>query len=219
MTTPSIARLGHVGLHVQDLEKGKAFFRDIVGLTVTDEDPELGMVFMSARPEEEHHEFLLCRGRNVGTDAKVVQQISFRCNSLGDVIGFYRRFKEHGIRIDRTVSHGNALSVYFYDPAPLYDKLAQLPVDVLGLDFTYNPKLVHIVAAAGAPVALQLGIVDGRNTKLEDPAAVARQIERMAPKLGQRTYLAPSCGLEYLPRDRAYAKLELLEKIRQAVAA
>jgi len=116
MTTPSIARLGHVGLHVQDLEKGKAFFRDIVGLTVTDEDPELGMVFMSARPEEEHHEFLLCRGRNVGTDAKVVQQISFRCNSLGDVIGFYRRFKEHGIRIDRTVSHGNALSVYFYDP-------------------------------------------------------------------------------------------------------
>jgi 5-methyltetrahydropteroyltriglutamate--homocysteine methyltransferase len=111
------------------------------------------------------------------------------------------------------------LCVYFYDPAPLYDKLAQLPVDVLGLDFTYNPRLVDTVAAAGAPVALQLGLVDGRNTKLEDPAGVARQIERMAPKLGQRAYLAPSCGLEYLPRDRAYAKLELLEKTRQAVAA
>ena len=29
----------------------------------------------------------------------------------------------------------------------------------------------------------------------------------------------PSCGLEYLPRDRAFAKLELLAKIRAAVAA
>ena len=71
----------------------------------------------------------------------------------------------------------------------------------------------------GDGVVTGFGLVDGRNTKLEDPAGVARQIERMAPKLGQRAYLAPSCGLEYLPRDRAYAKLELLEKIRQAVAA
>jgi catechol-2,3-dioxygenase len=40
MAEPSIARLGHVGLHVQDLEKAKPFYRDILGLTVTDEDPE-----------------------------------------------------------------------------------------------------------------------------------------------------------------------------------
>jgi catechol-2,3-dioxygenase len=116
MATPSVAKLGHVGLHVQDIEKEKAFFRDIVGLTVTDEDPEIGMVFMSARPEEEHHEFLLCGGRNVDSNAKVVQQVSFRCNSLDDVYGYYRRFKEKGIHFDRTVTHGNAVSVYFYDP-------------------------------------------------------------------------------------------------------
>jgi catechol-2,3-dioxygenase len=47
MATPSIAKLGHVGLHVQDIEKEKAFYRDVLGLTVSDEDPELGMVFMS----------------------------------------------------------------------------------------------------------------------------------------------------------------------------
>ena len=116
MTTPSIAKLGHVGLHVHDLEKEKAFYRDIVGLTVTDEDPGMGMVFMSARPEEEHHELLLCGGRNVDSDAKVVQQLSFRCNSLDDVIGYHKRFKEHGVKVDRMVTHGNAISVYFYDP-------------------------------------------------------------------------------------------------------
>ncbi|MGH7932497.1 MAG: VOC family protein [Candidatus Binataceae bacterium] len=116
MPTPSIARLGHVGLHVHDLEKQKAFYRDIIGLTVTDEDPELGMVFMSARPQVEHHELLLCRGRNVGPEASVVQQVSFRCNSLDDVIGYYRRFKEHGVKLDRVISHGNAIGVYIYDP-------------------------------------------------------------------------------------------------------
>jgi len=116
MAEPSIARLGHVGIHVHDLEKEKAFFRDVVGLQVTDEDPGLGMVFMSARPEVEHHEFLLCGGRNVDESARVVQQVSFRCNSLDDVYGYYHRFREKGVKFDRMVSHGNAVSIYFYDP-------------------------------------------------------------------------------------------------------
>lgn len=111
-----------------------------------------------------------------------------------------------------------ALYVYFHDCAPVYEKLASLPVDVLGIDFTYNPKLVDVVAAAGSPVPLGLGLVDGRNTKLEEPSTVARQIARLMPKIaGGRAYLGTSCGLEYLPRDRAYAKLELLDRIRTAV--
>jgi 5-methyltetrahydropteroyltriglutamate--homocysteine methyltransferase len=111
-----------------------------------------------------------------------------------------------------------ALYVYFHDATPLYEKLAGLPVDVLGLDFTYNQKLVDKVAAAGSPVPLALGLVDGRNTKLEQPAAVARQIERLLRKIaGGRAYLGPSSGLEYLPRERAFQKLEVLGKIRAAV--
>ena len=116
MSTPSIARLGHIGIHVLDLEKQKAFYRDILGLTVSDEDPELGMVFMSSRPDDEHHELLLCRGRNVDDQARVVQQVSFRCNTLEDVVGFYRRFKEHGVKLDMIISHGNAIGVYGFDP-------------------------------------------------------------------------------------------------------
>jgi catechol-2,3-dioxygenase len=116
MATASIARLGHVGIFVQDLEKQKAFYRDLLGLKVSDEDPEMGVVFMSSRPDEEHHELLLCRGRNVGTEARVVQQVSFRCNSLEDVVGFYQRFKENGVKLDRIISHGNAVGVYGFDP-------------------------------------------------------------------------------------------------------
>jgi catechol 2,3-dioxygenase-like lactoylglutathione lyase family enzyme len=113
---PTIERLGHVGLHVNDLDRAVRFYHDVLGLTVTDEDPGAGMVFLSARPEEEHHELLLCKGRTAPRDAMLVQQISFRCPSLQDVQDYYRRLREYGAKIDMTVTHGNAIALYFYDP-------------------------------------------------------------------------------------------------------
>ena len=113
---PSIERLGHVGIHVSDLDRSVHFYRDVLGLTVTDQDLNAGMVFMSARPEVEHHELLLCRGRTAPRDTMLVQQISFRCGSLEDVQGYYRRLRENQVPIDMTVSHGNAVAAYFYDP-------------------------------------------------------------------------------------------------------
>ena len=117
MSVPTIARLGHVGIHCTDLEKQKEFYRDVLGLQITDENERIGMVFMSARPEEEHHEFLLVGGRNVDDrDAMLLQQVSFRCDSLEDVIGFYNRLKARDTQFDMVVSHGNAVGVYFRDP-------------------------------------------------------------------------------------------------------
>jgi 5-methyltetrahydropteroyltriglutamate--homocysteine methyltransferase len=110
-----------------------------------------------------------------------------------------------------------ALHVYFHDCAPLFERLAALPVDILGLDFTYNPGLVELIVSAGSPLPLSLGLVDGRNTKLENPATLARAVERMLPKISGGAFLAPSSGLEYLPRDRAKAKLDLLQQVRAAL--
>jgi 5-methyltetrahydropteroyltriglutamate--homocysteine methyltransferase len=108
-----------------------------------------------------------------------------------------------------------ALVLYFGDPAPIYDHLQTLPVDLLGLDFTYNPGLVDRVASNGTARTLVLGLVDGRNTRLEDPVALARQLEKLARGADlNRAYLSPSCGLEYLPRDRARQKLRHLTAIR-----
>jgi 5-methyltetrahydropteroyltriglutamate--homocysteine methyltransferase len=108
-----------------------------------------------------------------------------------------------------------ALVFYFGDPAPIYDHLQTLPVDLLGLDFTYNPGLVDRVASNGTARTLVLGLVDGRNTRLEDPAALARQLEKLAHGADlNRAYLSPSCGLEFLPRDRARQKLKHLAVIR-----
>ena len=113
--TPKIARLGHVGLHCKDLAKQKAFYTQVLGLQVTNEDPQMGMVFLSSRPKEEDHELLLCGGREVD-DVLLLQQMSWRCDDLSDVVGFYDRLKQSGVTFDMIVSHGNAVGMYFRDP-------------------------------------------------------------------------------------------------------
>jgi 5-methyltetrahydropteroyltriglutamate--homocysteine methyltransferase len=108
-----------------------------------------------------------------------------------------------------------ALQVYFGDPGPVLERLLALPVDIVGLDFTYNPGLVEQVAAAKPGKSLGLGLFDGRNTKLEDPQTVLRALDRILPHVrAEECYLQPSSGLEYLPRDRALEKLKRLVAIK-----
>ena len=113
---PMIERLGHVGLFVTDVERSVAFYHDILGLHMTDRDEDHGLVFLSARPDVEHHELLLLGGRTVPADAKLVQQVSFHCPRLSDVLGFWRRLVEHHVPIIYTATHGNAVTCYFKDP-------------------------------------------------------------------------------------------------------
>jgi catechol-2,3-dioxygenase len=113
---PSIARLGHVGIHCNDLDKMRDFYENVLGLTETDRDDEIGMVFLSARPDDEHHEFLLCGGRTAPAGTLMLQQVSFRCNGLEDIVDYYKRFKDRQVPFDMIVTHGNAVAIYFYDP-------------------------------------------------------------------------------------------------------
>ena len=61
----AVKELGHVGIYCTDLQRSKDFYTRILGLTVTDEDPDGNITFLSAQPEEEHHEVALCPGRDV----------------------------------------------------------------------------------------------------------------------------------------------------------
>jgi len=82
---PAIEGLGHVGIHTEDLLKMRDFYTRVMGLQIADENLERGIVFLSANPEYEHHEFVLARGRDVPQGAKVVQQISFKVKSPEDL--------------------------------------------------------------------------------------------------------------------------------------
>src|SRR5262247_83183 len=113
---PHITGLGHVGLYCHDLPKMRDFYARVLGLTISDENPERGICFLSAAPEAEHHELALVQAKEPGQKTQNVQQVSFKVESLGDVREFYHRLRDAGMKIDRTVTHGIACSVYFYDP-------------------------------------------------------------------------------------------------------
>ncbi len=113
---PQVTGLGHVGLFCDDLTKMRDFYAGVLGLTISDEDLERGICFLSAAPEAEHHELALVQAKDPAQKTRHVQQVSFKVKSLDDVRAFYHRLEQAGMRIDRTVTHGIACSVYFYDP-------------------------------------------------------------------------------------------------------
>lgn len=109
------------------------------------------------------------------------------------------------------------LHISFGDVAPLYRDLQALPVDALGLDFTYSPKLPALIADVGSAKPLALGLIDARNTKLETKESVFPVLDAVLPALtAGPTHLMPSSGLEFLPRARARLKLETLRRLRDA---
>jgi 5-methyltetrahydropteroyltriglutamate--homocysteine methyltransferase len=112
-----------------------------------------------------------------------------------------------------------ACYTFFGDALPLYDELQAFPVDVLGFDFTYSPSLAQRIAEAGTAKTLGLGLVDGRNTKLETREGLFPILDRILPRAGESAYLGPSCGLEFLPRDRARQKLETMTALAREYAA
>jgi catechol 2,3-dioxygenase-like lactoylglutathione lyase family enzyme len=117
MIMSRITGLGHVGIYADDLMKQRDFYTRVMGLTVADEDLEgRGMVFLSTDPVAEHHEFVLMKGRVTSDDARVIQQISFKVNSIDDMRDFKARIEAEELQIERIVSHGNAFGMYFFDP-------------------------------------------------------------------------------------------------------
>ncbi len=118
MTTSPAAALSHFGIHVTDLARMEDFYTRGIGLLVSDRGALPGgptLVFLSRDPDE-HHQLVLVSGRPPGVDYNVVNQISFKLPTLGDLKAMHARMREEGIKQFRIVTHGNAWSVYFPDP-------------------------------------------------------------------------------------------------------
>ena len=108
--------LRHVGMYVTDMNKMVSFYQDILGFTVADRGPfQDGEIAFLTRDPDEHHEIVFMTGRAPETPT-TVNQVSFRADSFSDVRATFDLLTEAKVdRID-PVDHGNALSVYFWDP-------------------------------------------------------------------------------------------------------
>lgn len=107
------------------------------------------------------------------------------------------------------------LATYFGDAAPYYSQLQNFSVDILSFDTTYSPRILERIRKEGCGCGVQLGLLDGRNTKLENPNEGIDVLRSLEGKL-DRLILTTSCGLEYLSRDRASDKLRLLQDMKDA---
>lgn len=103
------------------------------------------------------------------------------------------------------------LATYFGDVAKIYRDLLELPADVIGLDLVQGAKTWSQIAKHGSEKPLALGVVDARNTKLEPPKALAAHVRELRHAVDlDASYLSPSNGLEFLPRETARRKLAVL---------
>jgi 5-methyltetrahydropteroyltriglutamate--homocysteine methyltransferase len=107
------------------------------------------------------------------------------------------------------------LSLYVYhgdlaDQTP--SDIAALPFELVGLDLVQGAAGWRLVEEWPADKALGAGIVDARNVRMEVRDDLLRQLERL-PSQVEEVHLSPSCGLEFLPRDTARRKLELIAAV------
>lgn len=119
MTTNPRPRLAHFGLMVSDVGRMADFYSKVLGLTVTDRGTVgadgTEIVFMSGDPDE-HHQFVVMGGRPTEIGYNPIQQISFLVDSLDDLKLLHQRIVADGCEVERCVTHGNAWSIYFFDP-------------------------------------------------------------------------------------------------------
>jgi catechol-2,3-dioxygenase len=113
-----LKKLGHIQLRVADLERSKAFYRDVLGFRVAEEDPKHGDLFMTLG--EDFHTLDMAQhegAKTAGGPARLgVAHIAFQVASY-EVLGeAYRTLLEHGVRIERAMDHVNQRSIYFVDP-------------------------------------------------------------------------------------------------------
>ncbi len=106
----------------------------------------------------------------------------------------------------RTMIH-----VPFAAPSRIFDALLPLPWSGIGFDLVEAPDARELLRRVPKGRTVGLGLVDARNTRLEEPAAVAAAAARAAEERPDLDYhLSPSASLEYLPADTAERKVELL---------
>jgi methionine synthase II (cobalamin-independent) len=101
----------------------------------------------------------------------------------------------------------------FGDARPLLEQgAADLPVEGIGIDF-YATHLADV--PEGFPKLLLAGVVDARNSLLEEPRELASFAQRLGERV-ERIALVPNGDLQYVSERIAGEKLARLGKARTA---
>jgi catechol 2,3-dioxygenase-like lactoylglutathione lyase family enzyme len=110
---PNVIGVRHVGLAAKNLAALKAFYRDVLGMTVVREttaDASFGATLFLVHPNgEEDHDLVFVAD-------PMAAHTAFEVPSLAELKTAYREVKARGVPIKMTLNHGVQLSFYFEDP-------------------------------------------------------------------------------------------------------
>ena len=115
-----LSRLGHVLMRVADVERSKAFYSNVLGFEVVEQDPEHGGVFMTLG--EHGHTLDITPVEDPATAQPPVQNrlgvhhIAFQVDSYEALKDAYFTLQEQGVKVDRAIDHVSQKSIYFHDP-------------------------------------------------------------------------------------------------------
>lgn len=115
-----LTRIGHVLLRVADIERSKAFYQDVLGFRVAEQDPDHGGVFMTLG--EDFHTIDLFQHPDPPASGPVdrsrvgLGHIAFQVASFENLREAYHTLLAHGVEIERAMDHVNQRSIYFADP-------------------------------------------------------------------------------------------------------
>jgi 5-methyltetrahydropteroyltriglutamate--homocysteine methyltransferase len=109
-----------------------------------------------------------------------------------------------GLRVE------TAVYFYFGGPGPAYEAAVESGFATIGVDGTI-PGVLDSLKSKPKPHKLAVGAMDSRTTRLEPVdqiAAIVREAQALAGS--NNLYVNPNMGLEFLPREQAFAKLQRL---------
>ena len=132
----SVKKIGHVGILVADVERSLAFYKDVMGFTVTNlrKDAEGNVTGAFMRFDDDHHNFVIGKApAGVDVEAaempeRLVQQISFEVETRDEFLKAVTHLRAKGAKIvagplvhgfegdGKNFNGSGSRSVYFADP-------------------------------------------------------------------------------------------------------
>nr|BAJ49306.1 methylcobalamin:homocysteine methyltransferase [Candidatus Caldarchaeum subterraneum] len=112
----------------------------------------------------------------------------------------------------RTVDAELMLHLQFGSAEKNLEDFLDFPVDVIGLDM-FKTR-VECLRGLNTDKSIFLGLVDGRNTLLEDAAPTVSLLEKVSSMASFRElHVGPNCELEHLPHEYALKKMDVLGEV------
>lgn len=94
----------------------------------------------------------------------------------------------------------------------LFPELLNVNADQLSLEFAVSDGIaLDLFKKYPTDKEVVVGVIDVKDEKVETPAIVADRIREALEYIPvERLYVTPDCGMKFMPRDRAFAKLKAM---------